>query len=92
MSTLCPFCQDPIVYVRLAVGDEEGVLQAEPLDTLRGPMCMVLVGGFAWRPWDVAVAIAIETKTSGDDALLRAVRELDWHLPHACTGMDLVRA
>jgi hypothetical protein len=91
MNTKCPFCQADIVYVRLAVGDEEGVLNARPLATVRAAECMVLVGGFAWRPVDIVAAIAIEASVDTDGALTRAVQELDWHLPHECAGDVLVR-
>jgi len=87
----CPLCGVSVLVVRGATGGKFG-LQPEPLAIGDDRLCAVVVGGFAWKPLSVAQAIAIETRVSLDEAMLRAERELDWHLPHVCAGKVSVPA
>lgn len=87
MRPLCPTCREPVTFALDAVDLQRIMLAPEPLATVRNEHCKVLVNGYAWRTVDIVAAIAIETSVPEmPDALLRALRELDWHLPHICAG------
>lgn len=88
MTPVCQTCSEPVLLARTAGGDGEIALQIEPTASRRilaGQTVRVVVDGFAWQLTNIVAAIAIETSVAEyPDALLRAVKELDWHLAHVC--------